>query len=162
MAVPTDRLRVMVDANVLVAGIGWPRWPYALLQHAVAGDFQLVLCPYIIEEARRNLQKIAPAILPALEDFLHLSEYEEIANPPAELVAASQQLARDPKDVPIAVAAITAKVDCLISSDKDLTESEELKQQVPVVLPAVFLREYMGWTSEELETIRHRTWQDMA
>ena len=161
MAVPEHSLRVMVDANVLVAGMGWPRWPYALLQHAVAGDFQLVLTPYIIEEAHRNLKKIAPATLPALEDFLHLSEYEEIADPPAELVAANQQLARDPKDVPVAAAAITAKVDCLISSDKDLTESEELRKFVTVLLSAVFLREYMGWTSEELEVIRHRTWGEM-
>jgi len=54
----------MVDANVLIAGIGWPRWPYALLQHAIAGDFQLVLSPYVIEEARRNLQRIVPDALP--------------------------------------------------------------------------------------------------
>ena len=80
----------------------------------------------------------------------------------AELVAANQQLARDPKDVPIATAAITTKADCLINSNKDLTESEELMQHIPVLLPAVFLREYMGWTSEELEAIRHRTWNDMA
>ena len=69
---------------------------------------------------------------------------------------------RDLNDIPVAAAAITAQVDCLISSDKDLTESEELKQHVPVLLPAVFLREHIGWTSEELEAIRHRTWQDMA
>jgi predicted nucleic acid-binding protein len=66
------------------------------------------------------------------------------------------------KDVPIALAAMKSQVECLISSDKDLTESEELKRHVPVLLPAVFLREYMGWTSEELEVIRNRTWSDIA
>ena len=162
MAVPTNKLRVMVDANVLVAGTGWPRWPYALLQHAVVGDFQLVLTPYIITEARRNLQRIDPTILPDFEDFLYLSKYEEIANPSLEIVTAHQGVVRDLDDIPVAVAALTAKVDCLISSDKDLTESDELKQHVPVLLPAVFLREYMGWTSEELEAIRHRTWGEMA
>ena len=162
MAVPTHKLRVMVDANVLVAGTGWPRWPYALLQHAVVGDFQLVLTPYIITEARRNLQRIDPTILPDFEDFLYLSTYEEIANPSLEIVTAHQGVVRDLDDIPVAVAALTAKVDCLISSDKDLTESDELKQHVPVLLPAVFLREHMGWTSEELEAIRHRTWGEMA
>lgn len=152
----------MVDANVLVAGIGWPRWPYAVLQHVLADDFQLVLTPYIIEEARRNLLRIAPATLPTLKNYLYWSKYEEFANPPAEIVAANQQLARDIHDVPVAVAAVQAAVDCLVSSDKDLTESEELKQQVPVLLPAVFLRDYMGWTSEGLEAIRHRKWSDMA
>jgi predicted nucleic acid-binding protein len=162
MAVPTDKLRVMVDANVLVAGTGWPRWPYALLQHAVTGDFQLVLTPYIISEARRNLQRIDPTALPDFDNFLYLSNYEEIANPSLEVVTAHQGIVRDLNDIPVAVAAITAQVDCLISSDKDLTESDELKQHVPVLLPAVFLRERMGWTSEELEAIRHRQWGDMA
>jgi predicted nucleic acid-binding protein len=152
----------MVDANVLVAGTGWPRWPYALLQHAVTGDFQLVLTPYIITEARRNLQRIDPTTLPDFDDFLYLSKYEEIANPSPEVVTAHQGVVRDLDDIPVAVAAITAKVDYLISSDKDLTESDELKQQVPVLLPAVFLREHMGWTSEELEAIRHRKWSNMA
>ena len=162
MAVPTDRLRVMVDANVLVAGIGWPRWPYALLQHVLAGDFQLVLTPYVIEEAHRNLKRIAPATLPSFDEFLALSDYETVADPTPEEIVAQQQIVRDPNDVPVALAAMKAQIDCLISSDKDLTESEELKKHVSVLLPAVFLREYMGWTSEELEVIRHRKWSDMA
>jgi predicted nucleic acid-binding protein len=152
----------MVDANVLVAGIGWPRWPYALLQHVLAGDFQLVLTPYVIEEARRNLKRIAPATLSSLDEFLALSDYEAIANPTPEILTAHHQLVRDPKDVPVALAAMKAQVDCLISSDKDLTESEILKQKIPVLLPAVFLRDHMGWTSEELEAIRRRNWNDMA
>jgi predicted nucleic acid-binding protein len=36
-------LRVMVDANILIAGSVWPRWPYEVLQHALRGDFGLVL-----------------------------------------------------------------------------------------------------------------------
>jgi predicted nucleic acid-binding protein len=162
MAIPNPSLRVMVDANVLVAGLGWPRWPYAVLQHAVAGDFQLVLSPYVIEEARRNLQQIAPTALPSLDEFLALSDYEAIADPTSEILAAHHQLVRDPKDVPVALAAMNAAVDCLVTSDKDLTESETLKQQIPVLLPAVFLRDHMGWTSEELEVIRHRKWSDMV
>jgi predicted nucleic acid-binding protein len=152
----------MVDANVLVAGIGWPRWPYAILQHVLAGDFQLVLTPYVIEEARRNLQRIAPATLPTFDEFLALSEYETVADPTPEEIVAQQQIVRDPNDVPVAVAAMKAQLDCLISSDKDLTESEELKKHVAVLLPAVFLREHMSWTSEELEVIRNRKWSDMA
>jgi predicted nucleic acid-binding protein len=152
----------MVDANVLVAGIGWPRWPYALLQHALAGDFKVVLIPFIVEEARRNLKRIAPATLPALENFLSGSKYEEIANPSMEMITAHRGLVRDANDMPVAVAAITAGVDFLISTDKDLTESAELRQHVMVLLPAVFLREYMDWTSAELEAIRQRTWDDMA
>lgn len=35
--------RVAVDTNVLIAGFGWPRWPYEVIQHAIVGDYQLVL-----------------------------------------------------------------------------------------------------------------------
>lgn len=126
MASPTRSLRVMVDANVLVAGLVWPRWPYALLQHAVASDFQLVLSPYIIEEARRHLARIAPVALPDLEEFLRTSEYEAVPDPTFDVVAARSALVRDPKDIPVAVAALQAQVDLLISHDKDLTESEGL------------------------------------
>lgn len=163
MAQPTPNLlRVMVDANVLVAGLGWPRWPYALLQHAVAGDYQLVLSPYVVEEARRHLARLAPESLPDLEQFLLLSQYEDVPDPTPAALAAHQDWVRDAKDVPVAVAALQAQVDYLISNDKDLTESAELTRRLPVLLPAVFLREVMGWSSQELESIRHRTWQELA
>jgi predicted nucleic acid-binding protein len=44
-------LGVMVDANILIAGSVWPRWPYEVLQHALRGDFQLVLSDYILQQA---------------------------------------------------------------------------------------------------------------
>ena len=54
----------MLDANVLIAGTIWPRWPYEVLQHARQGDFQLVLSPLLIDQARRRLE--APfQIMPA-------------------------------------------------------------------------------------------------
>lgn len=31
-----------------------------------------------------------------------------------------------------------------------------------VLLAGTFLREVMGWTSEELEAIRHRTWDEVS
>jgi hypothetical protein len=30
------------------------------------------------------------------------------------------------------------------------------------MLPAVFLRDVLGWSSEALETIRYRRWEDLA
>jgi predicted nucleic acid-binding protein len=70
---------------------------------------------------------------------------------------------RDPKDVHVALAAINAKVDLLVSLDKDLTAPDEpVHQFVKIILPTVFLRQYMSWTSEALEVIRHRTWKDLV
>ena len=42
-----DKLRVMLDATVLIAGSVWPRWSYEVIQHALQGDFQLILAPLV-------------------------------------------------------------------------------------------------------------------
>ena len=39
MATDEKTLRGMVDANILIAGSVWPRWPFKVLQHAIRGDF---------------------------------------------------------------------------------------------------------------------------
>jgi predicted nucleic acid-binding protein len=72
---------------------------------------------------------------------------------------------RDPTDIPIALAAINAEVDYLVSEDKDLTAQDdttaELRKHLTVYLSGTFLREVMGWSSEELEAIRGRSWADL-
>ena len=72
---------------------------------------------------------------------------------------------RDESDIAIALAAIHANADYLVSEDKDLTTVDEstalLRQQVKIMRPVIFLREVMGWTSERLEVIRYRKWSDM-
>jgi predicted nucleic acid-binding protein len=69
---------------------------------------------------------------------------------------------RSLKDVPIALSAIRAKVSYFVTNDKDLTEDEGLKAKLSILLPAVFLRDVMGWTSEQLEAIRYRQWSDVV
>ena len=53
-------MRVAVDANVLIAGTVFPRWPHEILMHALAGDFTLVLSPIVIREARRRIRREFP------------------------------------------------------------------------------------------------------
>jgi hypothetical protein len=54
--IPADKqgksLRVMADANVLIAGILFPRWFHEFLRHALQGDFKLILSAQTIREAR--------------------------------------------------------------------------------------------------------------
>jgi predicted nucleic acid-binding protein len=160
--VKSSKLRVLVDANVLFSSVIWPRWPYAVLQHAVAGDYQLVLSDRIIAEARRAIERTAPAALDRFASLLDASQYEAAASPTDEDIAANLHLSRDPKDIHVGLAGIRAEVDYLVSLDKDLTaEDAPVREHLQVLLPAVFLRDYMGWSSEKLEAIRHRTWQEM-
>ena len=72
---------------------------------------------------------------------------------------------RDPTDIPIAIAAINAQVDCFVTTDKDFTdktkENTVLHQRLNIMLPGTFLREKMGWTSHQLEALRGREWEDL-
>jgi predicted nucleic acid-binding protein len=165
MAKLAKKPRVLIDANVLFAGSAFPRWPYEVMRHALRGDFQSVLCLLVIDQARTHLHERYPQHLDRFENFLLKANYELIADPTAEEVAANHHLNRDVSDVAIALVAKTAGVDYVVSEDKDLTAQDEstaeLRRFTRPILSGTFLREVMGWTSEELEAIRHRRWSDM-
>jgi predicted nucleic acid-binding protein len=161
---PPSKLRVMVDANTLFSGCVWARFPYEVLRHAVLGDYQLVLSPQIIAEAREAIQDVAPTEEKRLDETLAAADYAEVPTPTQEAIDANLALVpRDPKDVHVALAAMQAGVDYLISLDKDLTAPHEpVHQHLNVLLPAKFLREQMGWSSAALEAIRKRTWDEIT
>lgn len=100
----------------------------------------------------------------ALRFFLERSRHEELPVPRTDDVVQNLDLVRSEKDVPIALALLTADVDIFVTSDRDLTEpaatAERFRERVRVMLPAVFLREVVGWSSEALEAIRNRTWEE--
>lgn len=165
MARTRPDLRVMVDANVLIAGVVWPRWPYEVMRHAVQGDFQLLLSPYVIAQAKRRIAARFPDYVVAFNAFLDSSGYEPIGDPSKKQLDENRNLCRDPTDVPIALAAINAGAGCLVSEDKDLTTRDktttELRKRLTVYLSGTFLREVLGWSSEELERVRGRRWEDL-
>jgi uncharacterized protein len=148
-------LRIMVDANILIAGSVWPRWPYEVLQHALQGDFHLVLSQYIVLQARIHIQTRFPAHSDRFDELLQACRYELVPDPTREQVAHNIDLVRDPSDVPVALAAIQAGVDCLVSEDKDLTVQDQtaarLRAELKVMISGTFLREVMGWSSENLK-----------
>ena len=165
MAGERGKLRVFVDANILVAGTVWPRWPYEVLQHALRDDFILIVSPYVLAEARRTLAVRFPGEMDRFDVFLTTCNYEVVDTPTAEAVTTHAYLVRDITDVPVALAAIEAGVDYLVSEDKDLTTRDEstaeLRRQLTVYLSGTFLREVMGWSTEQLEAARGRRWQDL-
>lgn len=80
---PVRHLRVMLDATVLLAGIVWPRFPYEVLQHALRGDFQPVLCPFLLAQVRRKFSELFPAHINRFETFLQGLPYEKVPDPSA-------------------------------------------------------------------------------
>ncbi len=92
--------RVMVDTTVLFAGTGWPRWSYEVLRHALMGDFQLVLSPFVISQVRRNLVEKLPNQVQAFERWLALVPFESVRDPEPEEVMDNRHLVRDVSDIP--------------------------------------------------------------
>jgi predicted nucleic acid-binding protein len=159
-------MRVAIDANVLITGIVWPRWPYEVLQHALRGDFILVLSPVVIAEARNRIMMTFPEFLAEFEFLLANLNYELAPVPTREEVAANSNLVRQLKDVPIALSIIGAHVDYFVTYDRDFTDAGEttraVRNAIPgIVLPPVFLRDVLGWSSADLEAIRKREWSDL-
>ena len=165
MPTPRPEVRVLLDANVLLSAVVFPRWPWEILRHAVRGDFQLVLCPYVIRQARRRIAQRFPEFLAAFDEFLIRCPYELAPDPSPEDVQNHAGLVRDVTDVPVALVAIRAGVDYLVSEDKDLTEVDEttveLRRYIHPLISGTFLRQVMGWSHEELEAVRGRTWDEV-
>lgn len=157
--------RVMLDANVLIAGILWPRWPNAILQHAVRRDLQLVLPQLVIDSVIAHIRAIDAHQLARFERFLADCAVELIEDPARDEVKQNLDLVRDETDVPVALAAIRAQVDYFVTYDRDFTDLDISTTRIraaisEILLPPVFLRDVMGWTSDELEAIRYRDWPD--
>ncbi len=157
------KLRVALDANVLIAGIRLPGWPHEVMRASLGEFFDLALPTQVIVEAGRHL--VTPAQIEALRFFLDSFHYQELPMPSAAEVRRSLDLVRSEKDASIAVALLDGGVDIFVSNDRDFTDltatAERFQTRVRVMLPAVFLRDVLGWSSEALEAIRTRTWADL-
>jgi len=152
----------MVDATVLIAGSGWPRWPHEVVLAGLRGEYQLVLCPYVIRQAHRNLsQRFPPECLERFEEFLSEGIFELVPDPTSEQVAGKSDLVHDESDIPIALAATNAGVGYLVSEDKDFTArgqtTTRLHEKLDAILSGTFLRQVIKWSDEDLADFQHLT-----
>jgi len=155
---------VMADSNIIIAGVLKPRWFFELLGHAIRGDFQLVLAPQTVAEVLRWVKGKGGYRRGAVEFFLAACRFELAPAPSTEEVQANADLVRDATDVPVALSAIKARPDYLVTNDEDFLAEKTaaaLKEQgVQVMRVGTFLAEVMGWESRELEAIRLREWAE--
>ncbi len=67
------RIRVFVDANILIRGITFPRYPYEILRLAARHTIVLVVSSSVLADARHTLHLLFPEHLPKMKcmDELH-------------------------------------------------------------------------------------------
>ena len=114
----------MLDTNVLFSAMyNFEGKPFAAFAKASEKPYRLVLCDQIIDELRRNFNRKFPAKIPVLERFLSITQYDLITLAPEDEIIDDEENIRDDTDRPILRAARKAKVDILVTGDKDFRES---------------------------------------
>lgn len=108
------KMRILVDTNILISAILFPKSKPAKALLNIAQHHDMVLCDRNIYELREVLKRKAPKHLPDAEVLLAELSYELI---PA--IEFPQKTMRDKKDQPILNAAVIADVDIIITGDKD-------------------------------------------
>ncbi len=109
----------VLDTNVLVSGIGWPRSPPGrVVNWAVGGRFVLVTSEPRLAELERVLAypRLAAAIGAPVELVRLIGEVAVVVEPDREVTA----IEGDPADNRVLEAAVAAQADYIVSGDADL------------------------------------------
>lgn len=111
-------MRVFLDTNVLVSAFATRGLCADVFRH-IAAEHTLVTGEVVLKELRRVLRtriKLPVRTVDAIEDFLR--EYEVAPKPEK----AADVDVRDPDDRWVLASALSAKVDVLVTGDRDLLE----------------------------------------
>lgn len=117
-------MRVLIDTNIMISAALSPNGtPYKAFLKAVTYPNKGIICDQNIEELRRIFNRKFPQKISLLEHFLTIAllTMEVVPTPIEEFE--EESYIRDVADRPILRAALNAKVDILLTGDKDFLES---------------------------------------
>lgn len=117
-------MKVLIDTNILIsAALSNKGKPYQAFIKAVSYPYRGLVCEQNIDEMRRIFNRKFPKKLQALDNFLSLALLTlEVVPTPIEAYT-SEEMIRDANDRPILRAALYAKVDIILTGDKDFLKS---------------------------------------
>lgn len=116
-------MRVLIDTNILISAILSHGTPFNAYVKAVTYPNQGVICEQNIDEMRRIFNRKFPQKIRAMEKFLVTAmQSVEIVRIPSQEVA-DEKLIRDINDRPIYRASVYAKIDIILTGDKDFLEA---------------------------------------
>lgn len=117
-------MKVMIDTNIIISAAISPggNASKAFIK-AVMPPYEPVVCGYIVDEVRRKFEEKFSKHMDELNAFLNsaLRIIRVIETPEAE--DTDERRIRDVKDRPILRAARSARVDLLLTGDRDFLES---------------------------------------
>ena len=119
-------MRVLVDTNILISAALFPdSVPAWAFMKAVTPPHDAVVCDYSLDEMRRVYNRKFPHKLQDFERFVSaLTLSVELVSTPTQKESVEEEnVIRDVNDRPIFRAAVAAKVDVILTGDKDFLES---------------------------------------
>jgi len=132
-------VKVVVDTNVIVSGLGFGGRPFDVLLRTFDQDKQLLASEQTLQELERVMS------------YEHLPfttteqiQYPRILRLEATIVAPSTTIetVRDSDDDKFLECAVAGDADCIVSGDEDLLELESY-QGIQIITPALFLERYI-------------------
>ena len=139
---PTQRIKVFIDTNVLIAGVASVTGASAtVLDLCEAESIQMVISRQVLVEADRNLSAKLPGLVAQFRQFIQNLAPVMVEDPPLKAVDKAAALV-DRKDAAILAAAIEAKADYLITLDKKHFLKKKVQPNIPIEVcsPADFLK----------------------
>ena len=132
-------MRLLLDTNVVVAGLLWNGHPRHLLDLAINGDVALFSCPALIDELAHTLnypkfsQRIAAhcATTPSALTVRYSALVTLIT--PADVPRVIEE---DADDDQVLACALAANANLIVSGDKHLLGMGGQYQGIPIVTPA--------------------------
>jgi putative PIN family toxin of toxin-antitoxin system len=147
----TQKIKVFIDTNVLIAGVNSVTGASAsILDLCEAGVLQMVVSRQVLIEADRNFAAKFPQLVGRFRQFIHNSAPLMVEDPTPESMEKAATIV-DRKDAPILAAAQKANVDFLITLDKKHFLNPKTRQKVmlKVVSPIEFLQSFERLFLEE-------------
>lgn len=112
-------LKLVLDTNILVSGIGWPGFPGRLVDEFIDGKFTLVESPTLLGEFRRVIKDGKFSFLDqddVDEFFRMLVGKSEVVEPASRL----DIIKEDPADNRVLECAVAGRADFIVSGDRHL------------------------------------------
>ena len=132
-------MRSMVDANIIISAGLFPKSNLGKALAHVVENHELVICQYTLNELENVFINKFPKRIEYLIKFVRRLKYElvdvEINN------YKKYPKIRDIDDLPVLANAIEAKVDLLITGDKDF--DDVMIERPKIVKPRKYIDEYM-------------------
>lgn len=133
-------MRVMVDTNVLISGLLFPRSCVASVLEHIASRHTLVLASFVTDELRAVIARKFPKMVLTIERLLEKMSYEMVFTP--DHIEAGLFAIRDMKDYPVLYTAMTNGVDILVTGDKDF---QNVETDAPEIMtPSQYAKIYMS------------------